>query len=81
MIRFDAEHDTVRLHEVVDRCPFLEELWIGADMKRMLRVLCDGRLHFLGRSDRNRRFGDDHRLASHVPSDYLRDIEHVTQVR
>ncbi len=80
MIRLGAEHDTVRLHEVVDGRAFLEELGVADDVKRKAGVAADGLGDLRRRPDGHRGLRDDDGLARHAAADRLGDVEHVPQV-
>jgi hypothetical protein len=61
----EADHDAVRLHEVVDRGAFLQEFRIADDMERdvhaaLLEFASDRALDLLGGADRHGRLVDDH---------------------
>jgi hypothetical protein len=80
VIRLDAEHDAVGLHEVVDRRSFLEELRIAAHVEGVLRVLRHRRLDLRRGAHRDGRFRDDDELPAHVHPDLLGDGEDVAEV-
>ena len=80
MIGLNTDHDTVWLHEVVDRRALLQKLRIGAHVKGEPGVLVDRRRYLGRRAHGHRGLGDDHELAFHVLADLLRDGEHMPKI-
>ncbi len=75
------DHDAVRLEEVVDGRPFLQELGVRDDRERVLRE----RRHHVPdpgrRPHRHRGLVDEDLVAVHRAGDAPRDVEHVGEVR
>ena len=80
LVRVHADDDTIGLHEVLDRRPFLQEFRVGADVERRARVARDFRANFFGRPHRHRALGDDDLGLVHVLADRARHLENVLQV-
>ena len=81
-----ADHHAIRLHEVVDGGPFLQELRIRRDSEGKAQAtlrqrFSDALTDPIRRSHRDRGFIDDHLVARHALADISRGGEDMAHVR
>ncbi len=80
-----AQHDPVRLLEVLHRRAFLEEFGVGHHREfdigaALLQFLADRRFHLVAGAHRHRALVDHHGVARHVLAERARGRQHVGQV-
>jgi hypothetical protein len=81
-----ADDDAVRLHEVLDRRTFLQELGVGDDgighvpQAALDEFFLDGRAHLVGRANRHRALVDDDLVVRHALADRAGGRDDVLQV-
>ena len=78
----DPAHDAIGAEKIFDRRAFAKEFGIGTDVEIRIRPkLKDSVFDLLPRADRNRRFGDDHRVAVNRGGDFVGCSKDIGQIR
>ena len=76
-----THHHTVGTHEITDRGALAKKFRVGRDVEIGVRACRpDDGLDLAAGADGDCRFGDDHRVAGQVPSQFTRRIEDIGQV-